>query len=69
MESVETKMMKIKDLVFQLFNTRPSSTARDGHETLGSNLISILILLFENWFGFNVGRYLDGVRFCCVMVN
>ena len=61
MESVETEMMKIKDLVFQQFNTRPPSTACDGHETRGSNLISIFILFFENWFGLNVGRYLDGV--------
>ena len=61
MESVETKMIKIKDLVFQQFNTRPPSTACDGHETRGSNLISIFILFFENWFGLNVGRYLDGV--------
>ncbi|KAJ8433194.1 LOW QUALITY PROTEIN: hypothetical protein Cgig2_004326 [Carnegiea gigantea] len=34
LEPVETKMIKIKDLVFQQFNTRPPSIARDGHETL-----------------------------------
>ncbi|KAJ8432754.1 hypothetical protein Cgig2_011677 [Carnegiea gigantea] len=60
-ESVETEMMKIKALIFQQFNTRPPSTACDGHETRGSNLISIFILFFENWFGLNVDRYLDGV--------
>ncbi|KAJ8427721.1 LOW QUALITY PROTEIN: hypothetical protein Cgig2_022195 [Carnegiea gigantea] len=69
MESVATEMMKINDLVFQQFNTRPPPTACDGHETRGSNLILIFILFFENWFGLNVGRYLDGVRFCCVMVK
>ncbi|KAJ8444262.1 LOW QUALITY PROTEIN: hypothetical protein Cgig2_024588 [Carnegiea gigantea] len=47
-ESVETEMMKIKDLVLQQFNTRPPSIACDGHETRGSNLISIFILFFEN---------------------
>ncbi|KAJ8432978.1 hypothetical protein Cgig2_022622 [Carnegiea gigantea] len=35
-EPVETEMMKIKDLVFQQFNTRPPSTACDGHETRGT---------------------------------
>ncbi|KAJ8422677.1 hypothetical protein Cgig2_025366 [Carnegiea gigantea] len=33
-ESVETEMMKIKDLVFQQFNTHPPSIARSGHEIL-----------------------------------
>ena len=37
MESIETEMMKIRDLVFQQFNTSPPSVARDGHETLGLN--------------------------------
>lgn len=32
-ESVETEMMKIKDLVFQQFDTRSPSTLRDGHGT------------------------------------
>ncbi|KAJ8446142.1 hypothetical protein Cgig2_000939 [Carnegiea gigantea] len=68
-ESVETEMMEIKDLVFQQFNTRPPSNSCDGHKTRGSNLISIFILFFENWFGLNVGRYLDGVSFCSVMVK
>ncbi|KAJ8434944.1 hypothetical protein Cgig2_012970 [Carnegiea gigantea] len=67
--SVETEMIKIKDLVFEQFNTRPSSITCDEHETPGSNLISIFILLFENWFRLNVGRYLDSVRFSCVMVK
>jgi len=29
-ESVETEMMKVKDFMFQQFNTRPPSTSRNG---------------------------------------
>ncbi|KAJ8433193.1 hypothetical protein Cgig2_004325 [Carnegiea gigantea] len=36
LEPAETEMMKVKDLVFQQFNTRPPSITHDGHETLGS---------------------------------
>ena len=68
-ESVETEIMKIKDLVFQQFNTVSPSIAGDGHETLGSHLILTFTLFFENLFRLNVGRYLDAVRFCCVMVK
>jgi len=62
-------MMEIKDLVFQQFKTHSPSIERDGHETPGLNLISIFILFIENLFRFNVGRYLDGARFCCATVK
>ncbi|KAJ8429197.1 hypothetical protein Cgig2_032937 [Carnegiea gigantea] len=35
LKSVETEPMKIKDLTFQQFNTRPSSTTCNGYEPLG----------------------------------
>ena len=34
-KSVETEMMKVKELVFQQFNTHPPSAPRDGHEITG----------------------------------
>jgi len=37
-ESFETEIMKVKELVFQQFTTRPSSAPRDRHETPGWNL-------------------------------